>query len=61
MVINQTANFPKAKHDDLVDTLSMALRHLRDTGIIVRNDEWTAEVDRSRMHTGAPEEPLYPI
>lgn len=61
MVINQTANFPKARHDDLVDTLSMALRHLRDTGIIVRNDEWTAEVDRSRMHTGAPEEPLYPI
>lgn len=61
MVITQTANFPKARHDDLVDTLSMALRHLRDTGIIVRNDEWTAEVDRSRMHTGAPEEPLYPI
>lgn len=61
MVINQTANFPKARHDDLVDTLSMALRHLRDTGIIVRNDEWTAEVDRSRMHTGAPGEPLYPI
>jgi predicted phage terminase large subunit-like protein len=61
MVITQTANFPKAKHDDLVDTLSMALRHLRDTGVIVRNAEWTADLDRSRMHTGSEESPLYPI
>ena len=61
MVITQTANFPKARHDDLVDTLSMALRHLRDTGVIVRNAEWTADLDRSRMHTGPEESPLYPI
>lgn len=61
MVINQAAQFPRAKHDDLVDTISMALRYLRDTGMLVRGAEWTAQLDESRMHTGSSEEPLYPI
>ena len=60
MVINQLAVFPKGKHDDLVDTTSMALKHLRDLGLLVRNAEWTADLDQSRLHTGAPPEPLYP-
>ena len=61
MVINQAAQFPRAKHDDLVDTISMALRYLRDTGMLVRGAEWTAQLDESRMHTGSSEEPLYPV
>ena len=61
MVINQAAQFPRAKHDDLVDTTSMALRHLRDIGLLVRGAEWTSQVDSGRMHTGAPPEPLYPV
>ena len=61
MVINQLAVFPKGKHDDLVDTTSMALKHLRDLGLLVRNAEWTADLDRSRMHEGAPPDPLYPV
>ena len=60
MTINQTANFPKGKHDDLVDTVSMALRHLRDTGSLVLGAEWTADLDQSRLHSGAPPAPLYP-
>ena len=60
MVINQLAVFPKGKHDDLVDTTSMALRYLRDTGMLVRGAEWTANLDQGRMHTGAPPAPLYP-
>jgi len=60
-VINQASQFPKGKHDDLVDTVSMAMRHLRDAGLLVRGAEWTAEVDESIVHRGAPEEPLYPI
>jgi len=39
MVINQTAQFPRGKHDDLVDTTSMALKHLREIGVLVRNAE----------------------
>lgn len=61
MVINQAAQFPRAKHDDLVDTVSMALRHLRDTGLLVRGAEWTSQLDNSRMHTGSSEEPLYSV
>ena len=61
MVITQVAQFPRGKHDDLADSVSMALRHLRDTGLLVRNAEWTADLDRERLHTGGGEEPLYPI
>lgn len=61
MVINQLAVFPKGRHDDLVDTTSMALRYLRETGLLVRNAEWTAELDEGRMHVGAPPSPLYPV
>ena len=58
-VINQTCNFPKAKHDDLVDTVSMALKHFRDVGILVRSAERVAEVEHLKTHTGAPPAPLY--
>lgn len=60
-VINQAAQFPKAKHDDLVDTLSMAMRHLRDAGMLIRGAEWTSSVDESRQHHGAGPDPLYPV
>lgn len=60
MVINQAAQFPRGKHDDLVDTASMALKHLREIGLLVRGAEWTAELDESRMQYGKSPEPLYP-
>lgn len=59
-VINQAAQFPRGKHDDLVDTVSMALKHLREIGLLVRGAEWTADLDQGRMHKGAPPQPLYP-
>jgi len=61
MVITQAEQFPKAKHDDLVDTLSMALRHLRELGLLVRGSEFTAELNDSMLHRGAPAQPLYPV
>jgi len=36
MVIRQTSSFPRGKHDDLVDTVSMALKHWRDVGMFTR-------------------------
>jgi hypothetical protein len=60
MTINQVAQFPKGKHDDLVDTVSMGLRHLRTAGILVLGSEYTAALDQSRMHSGASPAPLYP-
>jgi predicted phage terminase large subunit-like protein len=62
MVISQVGTFPKGKHDDLVDTVSMAMRHLRDTGVIVRPDEWRAETEDALRFKGNNQwTPLYPI
>ena len=60
-VITQCAAFPKAKHDDLVDTVSMALRYLRETGMLVRGEEFTAELDQKMEHIGGPPQPLYAV
>lgn len=61
MVINQVGTFPKGKHDDLVDTVSMAMRHLRDTGILIRSSEWSAEMEANlAFKSNNSTEPLYP-
>lgn len=52
MVIRQTAQFPKGKHDDLVDTISMAIRHLRDLNMLVRPPEWIDDIAASLKFTG---------
>ena len=60
-VIQQCEVFPKGKNDDLVDTVSQALRHLRETGLLVRAPERMAEIDAGRRHVGSAPAPLYPI
>lgn len=60
-VITQCATFPKAKHDDLTDTVSMALRHLRDIGMLTRPVEHQAELQSNMQHQGKPLGPLYGI
>ena len=60
-VITQVSTFPKGKHDDLVDTVSMALRHLREIGLLVRGDEFTAELEGKMHHTGSPPPSRYGI
>jgi predicted phage terminase large subunit-like protein len=61
MVIRQCEIFPKGKNDDLVDTVSQALRHLRETGLLVRAPERMAEIDAGRRHVSKANAPLYPI
>ena len=58
-VIAQVGTFPRGKNDDLVDTVSMGLRHLRDLGLLTRQPEWASEVQESMRHIGAPPPPLY--
>ena len=60
MVIRQVSSFPKSKHDDLVDTVSQALRHLRDIGMLTRGVERLADIEQSKVWTGRPAPPLYP-
>jgi len=60
-VISQCMRFPKAKHDDLVDTVSMAMRYLRRSGFILRTDEVAQDYEDSRHHMGRAPEPLYGV
>lgn len=60
LVITQCAAFPKAKHDDIVDTVSQGLRYLRSTGLLQRSQEVQDEIQQGMRFTGAPPPPLYP-
>jgi hypothetical protein len=60
-VIVQCGMFPKAKHDDMVDTVSMALSHLRSSGILQRGEEIGQQIRESMQHQGKPADPLYPV
>lgn len=59
-VITEVAAFPNGRHDDLTDTVSQGLRHLRDIGLLQRGVEITADVTESVRHTGRPPQRLYP-
>ena len=62
MVVTECSQFPKGKHDDLVDTTTQALRHLRVTGMIQRGEERTAEINQRKQFTGNyADTPLYPV
>lgn len=59
-MINQCATVPRAIHDDLADTCSMALIYLRRSGWAVRKEEREIELEdetRYRPRSGA----LYPV
>ena len=45
MVETEISQFPKGAHDDLTDTATAALRHLRRMGLLVRKDENAAAVE----------------
>ncbi len=60
-VITQTSQFPKGKHDDLVDTVSMALRHMRELGMLTRQQERVTEMENMKRYTGKQPTPLYPV
>lgn len=49
-VIDQCAQFPKAPHDDYVDTVTQALSHLRTIGLAVLPDERQVSFDESVQH-----------
>jgi predicted phage terminase large subunit-like protein len=61
MVIRQVASFPKAKHDDLTDTVSMAIKHLRDIGLLTRSIERLRDVEDQKLYRGPSPPPLYAV
>ena len=60
LVISQCEKFPKGSRDDLVDTTSMALRYLRDIGLLMRREEQAID-EAEEMRYRSREEPLYPV
>jgi len=59
-VITQCAQFPRAKHDDLVDTVSQALRHMRTNGLLTRSVEHLQQIEESSRAKPAIK-PLYDV
>lgn len=60
-VMDQCGTFPNGQHDDLVDTTSQALRHLRQLGLLARPPEIQAEIAQSVKFIGRrTSRPLYP-
>ncbi len=54
LVISQCEVFPKAKHDDLVDTVSQALRFLRENGLAVLREERDIDLGRRLAEASTP-------
>ena len=54
MVITEFEQFPRAKHDDLVDSSTQALKHLREHGMLRRPEEIAADIRREAEYRPAP-------
>jgi predicted phage terminase large subunit-like protein len=61
--IEEIASFPRGAHDDLLDSMTLAMKYLRDNGYAIRQDERRA-IDaamlRKASETGR-REPIYPV
>lgn len=59
-VIDQMATFPKSFHDDLTDTVTMGLKHLREAGLLLRREEHVRNELEEAMFR-PQEKPLYQV
>lgn len=60
-VIDECAKFPKATHDDLYDSTTQAIKHLRDSGLLRSDEDRRAEEVEAVTHKGrAVKGPRYP-
>ena len=46
-VVSQVTTFPKGAHDDIVDTVSQSLQHMRTIGMAIRSDEFERNLEDS--------------
>lgn len=59
MLVDEFASFPKGATDDLVDSSTQALTHIRDLGLAVRREE-RAQMDQELARHRVDPPPLYP-
>jgi predicted phage terminase large subunit-like protein len=60
-MIRQCALVPRAVHDDLADTCSMALIYLRRAGWILKKEERQLELEDETRYRPRAHAPLYPV
>jgi phage terminase large subunit-like protein len=60
LVIDEVAVFPNGAYDDLTDTVSYALRYLRDMNYALQTDEQSQMDIDEQMHRSRPM-PLYDV
>lgn len=60
MVIDEMGAFPKGRYDDLTDSSTQALKHLRAIGLIQQPEERVNEMMRKSQHRSRPR-PLYQV
>jgi predicted phage terminase large subunit-like protein len=60
-IISQAESFPKGAHDDLVDSMTQALTHLRLIGFAQKPVEIVAEKAESMLYKPHRPQPLYPV
>lgn len=60
-LITQAVSFPKGKHDDLVDSMTQALTHLRVIGFAQKPVEIVADRTDSMLYKSNKTQPLYPV
>jgi predicted phage terminase large subunit-like protein len=60
-VISQCESFPKGSHDDLVDSMTQALTHLRVIGFAEKPTEVLSEKFEGMLYKSKSAQPLYPV
>ena len=60
MVKDEMAIFPKHKYDDLTDSATQAIKHLRDSNLLRSDEDRMAEEREAVTHKGAPRAARYP-
>lgn len=62
VVVRECSEFPHGTHDDMVDSVTQALKYLRERGFAVRKDEYKAiETARLRNNQVGRKTPLYEV
>lgn len=60
LVIRQALQFPYGKHDDLVDSMTQAIRFARDAGLL-QSDEERSYLEHERLTARPRQHALYPV
>lgn len=59
MVIDEVSSYPKGRYRDLTDSTSMAMKHVRELGLLLRPEERQLAADLSAQYR-PQSKPLYP-